>query len=116
LWFWQYSGNIKAAKAGVQAAEQDSKAQGQALTAELHRALGDLRKFSQSLNYYESKGLAHADDIINTARRFFESGQTDYVGYLRNINEAYLIKARYLETLRNYNQSVITIHALTGKL
>jgi outer membrane protein TolC len=116
LWFWQYNGNIKAAKAGVQAAEQDSKAQGQALTAELHQALGDLRKFSQSLNYYESKGLMHADDIINTARRFFESGQTDYAGYLRNINEAYLIKARYLETLRNYNQSVITIHALTGKL
>jgi hypothetical protein len=82
----------------------------------MHQALGYLRKFDLSLNYYESKGLRHADDIINTSRRFFESGQTDYIEHLRNINEAFLIKARYLETLRNYNQSVITIDYLTGKL
>jgi outer membrane protein, heavy metal efflux system len=116
LWFWQYSGNIKAAKTGVQIAEQDSKAQRQTLTSDMVQALGDLRKYRQSLDYYESKGLKQTDDIINTARRFFESGQDDYIGYLRNINEAYLIKARYLETLRNYNQSVITINYLTGKL
>lgn len=116
LWFWQYSGNIKAAKAGVQVAEQDWKGQLQVLTAEMYQAVSNVKKYSESLNYYENTGLRHADEIITTARRFFESGQNDYVGYLRNINEAYMIKARYLETLRNYNQSVITINSLTGKL
>jgi outer membrane protein, heavy metal efflux system len=116
LWFWQYSGNIKAAKAGVQLAEQNEKAQRQALASDMYQAWGDTQKYGESLNYYENTGLKQADDIINTARRFFESGQIDYVGYLRNINEAYLLKARYLETLRNYNQSIITINYLTGKL
>jgi outer membrane protein TolC len=116
LWFWQYSGNIKAAKVGVQLATQESKAQRQNLTADMHAALGNIRKFSQALNYYETRGLEQTDDIINTARRFFESGKDDYIGYLRNTNEAYVIKARYLETLRNYNRSVITINYLTGKL
>lgn len=116
LWFWQYSGNIKAAKTGVQIAEQDSKAQQLNVSSEIVQASADMRKFSQSLEYYETKGLKQTDDIVKTARRFFESGQLDYIGYLRNINEAYLIKARYLEALRNYNQSVITINYLTGKL
>jgi outer membrane protein, heavy metal efflux system len=116
LWFWQYSGNIKAAKIGVAMAEQDSKAQLQTITAEMHQAFANVKKYNASLAYYESSGLRQADDIINTARRFFESGQNDYIGYLRNINEAYVIKSRYLETLRNFNQSVITINYLTGKL
>jgi outer membrane protein, heavy metal efflux system len=116
LWFWQYNGSIRAAKAGVQVAEQNEKAQFQTLAADIHQASGDVRKYDESLNYYERTGLRQSDDIINTARRFFESGQIDYVAYLRNINEAYLVKARYLETLRNYNQAVITINYLTGRL
>lgn len=116
LWFWQYSGNIKAAKSALLASEQDTKAQRQTLTAEMHQTIANVQKYDEALRYYEDNGLRQADDIITTARRFFESGQQDYVSYLRNINEAYLIKARYLETLRNYNQSVITINYLTGKL
>jgi outer membrane protein, heavy metal efflux system len=116
LWFWQYSGNIKAAKTGVQIAEQDLKAQTQSLSAQLLQAVADFRKYNESLNYYETQGLSRADEIIKTARRFFTSGQDDYIAYLRNINEAYNIKARYLETLRNFNQSVIIINYLTGKL
>ncbi|MFZ6010561.1 MAG: TolC family protein [Bacteroidota bacterium] len=116
LWFWQYAGNIKAAKTAVQIAEQNVKAQQQTLTAEMYQALGDLKKFDLALQYYETKGLQYTDDIINASQRFFESGHTDYTNYLRNIDEAYTIKTRYLETLRNYNQSVITINYLTGKL
>lgn len=116
LWFWQYSGNIKAARTGVEIAAQESKAQQMSLSADMVQVYADLRKFGQSLEYYERRGLKQTDDIVSSARRFFESGQLDYVSYLRNINEAYLIKARYLETLRNYNQAVITLNYLTGKL
>lgn len=116
LWFWQYSGNIKAAKTGVEIATQEAKAQQLTISSQVLQARGDVKKFAQALQYYESTGLKQTEDIITTARRFFESGQLDYVGYLRNINEAYLIKARYLEALKNYNQSVITINYLTGRL
>lgn len=116
LWFWQYSGNIKAAKNAFLASEQDTRAQYQTLTAEMHQAIANVKKYDESLRYYDDNGLRQADDIIKTAGRFFDSGQQDYVSYLRNINEAYLIKARYLETVRNFNQAVITINYLTGKL
>ena len=116
IWFWQYSGNINAARTGVAIAEKQAKAQQQFLTTEMELAVGNIQKYNESLRYYETSGIKRTDDIINTAKRFFESGQTDYINYLRNTNEAYIIKSRYLETLRNYNLSIININYLTGKL
>jgi outer membrane protein TolC len=116
LWFSQYNGNIKAAKAGVTLADEQMKAQQQTLSAELIQASSDIEKYSKTLNYYESTGIKQADEIITTARRFFEGGQTDYVEYLRSTNEGFLIKRRHLEALQNYNQSVLTLNYLTGKL
>jgi len=116
LWFWQYSGNIKAAKAGLQIAEQQTRAQQQQLTADLQTSVSEYTSAQQAVSYYEATGLRQADDIINTAKRFFESGQTDYIAYIRNINEAYAIKRTYLETLRTYNQSIININYITGDL
>ncbi len=116
LWFWQYSGNIKAAKTGLQIAEQQTRAQQQQLTADLQIAMSEYNSAQQAVTYYETSGLRQADDMIHTAKRFFESGQTDYIAYIRNINDAYTIKRTYLETLRNYNQSIININYITGDL
>ena len=116
LWFWQYSGNIKAAKAGLQIAEQQTIAQQLQLAADLQTAASEYTSAQQALSYYETNGLRQAEDIINTGRRFFESGQTDYINYIRNINDAYAIKRNFLETLRNYNQSIININYITGDL
>lgn len=116
LWFWQYSGNIKAAKTGLYIAEQQMLAQQQQLTAELQTAISEYSSAEQALSYYETNGLRQADDIIHAGKRFFESGQTDYIAYIRNINDAYAIKRTYLETLRTYNLSIITINFITGDL
>lgn len=114
IWFWQYKGNIQAAKTGVAIAEQQLKAQQQYLTSEAQLAIGNIQKYDETLRYYESLGLKQTDEIITTAKRFFESGQTDYINYLRNTNDAYLIKIRYLAALQNYNQAIINLYYLTG--
>jgi cobalt-zinc-cadmium efflux system outer membrane protein len=116
LWFWQYTGSISAAKTGLKITEQKAFAQQQALSVEMQKAQGDYLKYNQALMYYETTGLKQTDEIISASTRFFESGQKDYVSYLRNLNEAYLIKLRYAETLKNYNQSVININYLSGNL
>lgn len=116
LWFWQYSGDIKAAKVGVALGEQQLLVQQQQLTADLQTALSQYTSAQQALAYYETQGLRQADDLIQTARRFFESGNTDFVTYIRTINDAYAIKKKFLETLRDYNQSIINIHYITGDL
>ncbi|MCE3278600.1 MAG: outer rane efflux protein [Bacteroidetes bacterium] len=116
LWFWQYTGSIKAAKIGLKIAEQKMLSKQQALSIDMQKAQGDYLKYSQSLAYYENTGLKLTDEILSASKRFFESGQQGLVPYLRNMNEAYLIKLRYAESLKNYNQSVININYLSGNL
>ncbi|HEX8515609.1 MAG TPA: TolC family protein [Bacteroidia bacterium] len=116
LWFWQYTGSISAAKTGLKITEQKAIAQQQSLSIEMQKAQGDYLKYNQSLMYYETTGLKQTDEIISASTRFFESGEKDFVSYLRNLNEAYIIKLRYAESLKNYNQSVININYLSGNL
>jgi outer membrane protein TolC len=116
LWFWQYTGSIGAAKIGVKIAEQKAAAQRQLISAEMQKAQGDYLKFNESLRYYENKGLRLTDEILSASKRFFESGKESYITYLKNINDAYVIRLKYAESLRNFNQSVININYLTGTL
>ncbi len=116
LWAGQYKSRIAAAQTGQEVARQRTEAQTQLLSVDLQAAQGEVVKFQNSLNFYETVALQQANDIINTARRFFESGQTDYINFLRTANDAYQIRLRYLETMRSYNQSILTINYLKGTL
>ena len=116
LWFGQYKSNINAAKTEWEINKQKATGLQQQLSVQLMQAQNELAIYSQSLKYYQSTGIKKANEIISTARRFFESGQNDYINYLRNINDAYSIQLKYLEAIRNYNQSILSIKYLTGKL
>lgn len=116
LWAGQYKSRIAAAQTGQEVARQRTEAQTQALSVDLQAAQGEVIKFQNSLNFYETVALQQANDIITAARRFFESGQTDYINFLRTTNDAYQIRLRYVETLRSYNQSILTINYLKGTL
>ena len=116
IWFGQYRSRTAAAETGLQVARQRTAAQQQSLSIDLQQAQGDLGKFRASVDYYETTGLRQADDIINTARRLFQSGQNDYVSFLRTTNDAYAIRQRYLTALLSYNQALLTVNYLTGTL
>lgn len=116
VWFGQYRSRTAAAQTGLQVARQRTAGQIQTLAVDLQQAQGDFEKYRASLDYYETTGLRQSDDLISTARRLFGAGQTDYISYLRTTNDAYAIRQRYLEALRNYNQSLLSINYLTGNL
>jgi len=116
LWFWQYKGNIMAAKTELEINQQKTNGLQQQLSVQLIQAQNELAINEQSLKYYQTTGIKKANEIISTAKRFFESGETDYINYLRNINDAWSIQLKYLEAIRNYNQSILSIKYLTGTL
>lgn len=116
LWAGQYKSRIAAAQTGYEIAKQRTEAQKVALATDLQAARGELTRYRNSLNYFQNTALRQADELISTAQRFFESGQTDYVGFLRTTNDAYNIKLRYLDTLRSYHQTVLNINYLMGTL
>lgn len=116
LWFWQYKGNINAAKTELEINKQKTNGLQQQLAVQIIQAQNNLAINEQSLKYYQTTGIKKANEIISTAKRFFASGETDYINYLRNINDAFSIQLKYLDAIRNYNQSIISIKYLTGTL
>lgn len=116
LWFNQYKSNINAAKTEFEVSKQKAGALQQQFSLQYLQAQNEQAIFLQSLQYYETKGLKKAAEIITTAKRFFENGESDYINYLRNINDAYTIQLKYLEALKNYNQSMLSTNYLKGTL
>ena len=116
LWFNQYKANISAAKTAFEIDKLKAGGLQQQISMQLLQAQSEQAVFAQSLRYYQSRGLNQAAEIITTAKRFYESGENDYISYLRNINDAYAIQIKYLETLKNYNQSTVSINYLKGTL
>ena len=116
LWFNQYKAGISAAKTAFEIEKQRAGGLQQQISMQLLQAESEQAIFAQSLQYYQSGGLNKAAEIIATAKRFYESGENDYISYLRNINDAYGIQIKYLEALKNYNQSTVSINFLKGTL
>lgn len=116
LWFWQYTGRIQAARTGIRIAEFQGQAQTQQMSVMLIGARAAQEKSTAALIYYEENGLKHARGIEEAAGRFFSVGETDYVTYLRTLNEAYTIRFNHLEAVKSYNESVIQLNYLSGNL
>ena len=116
LWFDQYKSNINAAKTEWELSKQKTSGLQQQLGVQLLQAKNEMAIYTQSLQYYRNTGIPKAKEIIGTAKRFFESGENDYINYLRNINDAFIIQIKYLEAIRNYNLVLLSINYLVGKL
>ncbi len=115
IWFWQYRSAIKAAKTNFEITWQNTLTQQQMLGAKMLQVKGDALKYQASLVYYENAGLKQAEDLITASGRMFSAGQSDYITYLRTLSDAYTIRLKYYETLKNFNLSIININYLNGQ-
>ncbi len=84
------------------------------LRTQLSTAADQLRKFRQSLDYYESQGLKNADLIIATADHQFEAGEIDYLQWVMLVNQSVAIKSEYIHVLDSYNSAAIQLLKLNN--
>jgi len=69
----------------------------------------ELHKYTNSLQYYEGKGLENAAAIIATADTQFVGGEINYLQWVILVDQAIGIRNEYLDILNNYNQSAIQV-------
>ncbi|WP_179225536.1 TolC family protein [Hymenobacter mucosus] len=107
-------GRIQAARIG----EQTAAAQLQYATAQLAGQLRGMRQqlaqARTSLTYYEQTALPQARLILDTAEKSFRAGDIEYVEYVVNTEPAWQIRLAYLDQVRQYNELVLMLQALTG--
>lgn len=115
LWIWTYSSQIKAAKYQYQMSQSQYAIAQKTYSSEYTQALNDFSKYAGSLNYYEQTGLKQAEAVIGTAKRSYDAGEISYIIYMQSLNQAFEIKLSYIETIRNYNQSIIELNYLKGQ-
>ncbi len=111
--------NIARAKSAAWQAEiiKNETSQFQAnLESEYAQALHELKKNQSSLAYYENSALQNATLIITQSRKAYKAGEIGYVEYLQSIKSALSIKLNHLQSLTRFNQSILKIEYLQGKL
>ncbi|MDP4276684.1 MAG: TolC family protein, partial [Bacteroidota bacterium] len=70
----------------------------------------------KSLAYYEKQAIPEATIIIEQSTLSYKAGAMDYLDYIQNLTHALSIKQQYLDVLARYNQTVVAIEHLTGKI
>ena len=116
LWYGQYKSQINAAKTSLLITEQQALAYRQQLLLANSDAAASVKAGVQQLQYYQNTGLPKANDILNTAKRLFESGQNDYINFLRTISDVYAIQLKYLQAVKDYKTAQLNVQFLKGQL
>ncbi|MFN8254179.1 MAG: CusA/CzcA family heavy metal efflux RND transporter [Bacteroidales bacterium] len=116
FWFVPFTSKVKAAKLKEKVSQTNAEYYSKSLSGNFRSLMGEFNKYSNSLIYYENQAIPEADLIIEQASRSYKAGSMDYIDYILNLNRALSIKQNYLDALNNYNQTIITIDFITGKI
>lgn len=116
VWFVPYTARAKAAAIREEAAKNQAEQMQRMLDGNFRSLLSELSKYNGSLEYYENQAIPEAGLIIEQATKSFKAGAMDYLEYILNLNRALQIRLNYLDELNNYNQTIINIEYITGKI
>lgn len=116
LWFVPGNARVKAARFKEKEAQATHEAWTKSLTGNYRSLLLELEKDRDNVDYYEKQAIPEADLIIIQSTQSYRAGAMDYLDYLQSLGRALSIKQNYLEALNEYNQTVIALEAITGKI
>jgi cobalt-zinc-cadmium resistance protein CzcA len=116
LWFFPYTAKTKAAKLNEQIALTNAEYYSKSLLSNYRSLIGEYTKYRNSVDYYEKQAMPQANIIIDQATRSYKAGAMDYLEYVHNLSRALEIKLNYLNALNSYNQTIINIEFITGKI
>ena len=116
LWFAPYSAKVKAAKFKEKVVQTNAEYYSKSLSGSYRSLMLEFSKNSNSVDYYEKQAIPEADLIIEQATKSYKAGAMDYLDYILSLNRALSIKQSYLDAQNNYNQTIISIDFITGKI
>jgi cobalt-zinc-cadmium resistance protein CzcA len=116
LWFSPYTSKVRAAKVKEQVAIANEGYYTNNLKGKYQSLLDEFEKYRESVEYYEKQAVPEAGMIIDQSARSYKAGALDYLDYVLSLGRALSIKQNYLDALNNFNQTIINIEFITGKI
>lgn len=97
------------------AAETNAKMKQNQLSTQLENAFAQYQQDIQQYEYYVSQAIPNAEKIVKAAQLGYKTGEISYVEYLFALQTATNIQLKYLESIQQVNQSVVTINSIINK-
>jgi cobalt-zinc-cadmium resistance protein CzcA len=112
LFFGSNRAKIKAAQLKNQQINIERQQTEQSLQNAYSVQYNEYLKAKESLAYYETTGVAQAEEIRQTAQTAYNVGEIGYMEYIQNLQTAIGIKLQYAAALNDYNQAVVALNYL----
>jgi heavy metal efflux system protein len=116
LFFNGQQGRVQAAKISRVVSETELQNATNILKATYNQQVKQLQKLQKTLSYFETSGLQQADELLSISEFAYSKGEIGYVEFIQNTSQAVQSKLLYIETVNNYNQTIINIDYLTGSV
>ncbi|MFA5815961.1 MAG: CusA/CzcA family heavy metal efflux RND transporter [Bacteroidales bacterium] len=116
IWFAPFTARVKAAKISEIIAMTDAENYARSLAGNYQSLLDEYKKYSSSVDYYEKQAVPEAALIIEQATLSYKAGALDYLDYVLTLNRALAIRQNSLDVLNSFNQTIISIEYITGKI
>ena len=105
-------GKLQAARIEKEISERELENNKTGLISQYEQLNALIQKHEKAISYYESGGLQMAGEIFRMAEKSYLSGETDYLQYIQSLEGARQINLGYLESLNQYNQTVLEMQYL----
>jgi heavy metal efflux system protein len=116
LWFGPSLSKTRSARFGEKVARTNADYYTAMLKSKYMSLLDEYQKYNASVDYYEQQAIPEANMIILQSTQSYKAGALDYLDYVNTLNRALGIKENYLDALNSYNQTIINIDQITGKI
>lgn len=114
LWFGANKSKINAAKTETLIVANEYENYKIQLRSKYDGLLSDLKKFQETVDYYENTGRNLSKELTTTASKAYENGEIDFLQYVLFLENAKNIEITYLQNLSNYNLIVLELNYLTN--
>jgi len=115
FWFWgEQSGNIKGFNYDLQIASSEEVSLKRSLENDLNKSFEDYENSLRQLKFFRDEAIKEADEIFRQAKISYNEGAIGYVEYLQTLTIVYDIRTQYLNSIYNYNKSLINLEEITA--
>lgn len=115
IWFIPAHARVRASSIRSSAAQLNTQYLEKQLYGEWNRAVQQFYKYQNSLDYYNRSALPNAELILRQSNLAYRAGDISQADYRLNLQQALGIEEAYLQTILQYNQSIVTLEFLSGK-
>lgn len=105
---------IRSAQKSFESKELALAYQKSSLELTLSNLIKELAKANETLGYYETSGLSHAELLESNGLLSFQSGEITFLEFAQLATQALKIKEAYLKELENKNRILVEIETLVG--